>query len=155
MSERPQLRRPWDRSIADCMWLARLTDKTRLHLRGNLNPDFEPFFGHKLATDGEFIRFFDFDLDDLITVVRDQPTADEAVEKWFLTHPNISLERVAAWNQIALDLGKPGKPMSRAFSWAKRKYYGGDKADPAVVSVFSGIAWDEGYLNDIPTGCDE
>ena len=40
--------------------------------------------------------------------------------------------------------------MARAFSWARRKYYGGANADPGVVSVFSGIAWDEGYLDEMP-----
>ncbi len=31
-----------------------------------------------------------------------------------------------------------------------RRYYGGEAADPRVVSVFTGIAWDEGYLDDWP-----
>ncbi|MEJ6604412.1 MAG: DUF5069 domain-containing protein [Opitutaceae bacterium] len=145
------LRRPWDDSIADCMWLARLTDKTRLHLDGNLNADFEPFFGHKLGTDGEFFRFFEIDLETLIAIVRNSPTNDQAVAAWFISRPSVTDDRITAWNADAFDLGKSGHSMSRAFSWAKRKYYGGDKADPAVVSVFSGIAWDEGYLDEMPT----
>lgn len=150
MSDANPLRRPWDDSIADCMWLARLTDKTRLHLEGKLNADFEPFFGHKLATDGEFSRFFDIDLKDLIAVVRENPTIDQPVAEWFISQPGVTGERIAAWNSDAFNLGKSGHPMGRAFSWAKRKYYGGANADPAVISVFSGIAWDEGYLDEMP-----
>ena len=86
MSERPKLRRPWDQDVADCMWLARLTDKVRLHLTGNLNEDFEPFFGHRLATDGAFIDFFEIELKDLIAVVQSEPTNDQAVTTWFLAN---------------------------------------------------------------------
>ncbi len=105
-----------------------------------MNADFEPFFGHKLATGGEFIRVFEFSLDDLIAVVRKAPLSDIAVGMWFIEQPGVTPERIATWNDDAFDLGKPGQPMSRAFSWVKRKYYDGENADPAVVSVFSGIA---------------
>ena len=40
--------------------------------------------------------------------------------------------------------------MERAFSYARRKYYGGENAHPGVISVFTGIAWDEGYLDQLP-----
>ena len=150
MPKNMKLRRPWDRSIADCMWLARLTDKVRLHLAGELNADFEPFFGHKLATDGAFIAHFDFHLDTLIEVEQATPRDDLAVTEWFQRLPGASTEKIAAWNATAFDLGKPGHPMGRAFSWAKRKFYGGNEADPRVVSVFTGIAWDEGYLDQMP-----
>ncbi|MBT5902144.1 MAG: DUF5069 domain-containing protein [Opitutaceae bacterium] len=150
MSERPKLRRPWDQDVADCMWLARLTDKVRLHLTGNLNEDFEPFFGHRLATDGAFIDFFEIELKDLIAVVQSEPTNDQAVTTWFLQQPGATPDQIKTWNDEAFDLGKTGKPMARAFSWARRKYYGGTNADPGVVSVFSGIAWDEGYLDEMP-----
>lgn len=150
MLDAPLLRRPWDDCIAGCMWLARLTDKTRLHLEGKLNADFEPFFGHKLATDGEFSRFFEIELKDLIAIVRDSPASDQAVAEWFTSQPSVTGERITEWNSGAFDLGKPDHPMGRAFSWAKRKYYGGANADPAVISVFSGIAWDEGHLDEMP-----
>ena len=150
MNDRSKLRRPWNQDVAECMWLARLTDKVRLHLTGALNADFEPFFGHKLATDGAFINFFEIQLDDLIRVVQSEPTCDRAVSTWFSEQPGVTSDRIKAWNDRAFDLGKEGKPMARAFSWARRKYYGGTNADPGVVSVFSGIAWDEGYLDEMP-----
>lgn len=150
MPDRPKLRRPWDQDIANCMWLARFTDKVRLHLKNELNADFEPFFGHKLATDGAFLRHFDFELDALIEVVRSDPPNDSIVADWFVALPNVSTENIENWNAEAFDLGKPGHTMARAFSWAKRQYYGGANAHPAVISVFSGIAWDEGYLDDLP-----
>lgn len=150
MPDSNPLRRPWAASIADCMWLARFTDKVRLHLSGGLNADFEPFFGHKLATDGAFIDFFKIELEELIAVVRSDPTNDDAVTAWFLQQPGATPDRIKTWNDGAFDLGKAGKPMARAFSWARRKYYGGTDAHPEVVSVFSGIAWDEGYLAEMP-----
>ncbi|MDA8528131.1 DUF5069 domain-containing protein [Opitutaceae bacterium] len=150
MTDRPNLRRPWNQDVADCMWLARFTDKVRLHLTGGLNEDFEPFFGHKLATDGAFIDFFAIKLDEFVAVVKSAPNSDEAVSTWFIQQPGISPDRIKVWNDGAFDLGKEGKPMARAFSWARRKYYGGANADPGVVSVFSGIAWDEGYLDEMP-----
>lgn len=150
MPDSIKLRRPWDTSIADCMWLARFTDKARLHLAGNLSDDYAPFFGHKLATDDEFMRHFDFTLDAFLAAMQATPAGDDDVDAWFTQQAEATPERVAVWNAIAFDLGKPGHPMARAFAWTRTKYYGAELANPRVVSVFSGIAWDEGYLADMP-----
>ena len=52
-----KLRRPADK-LADCIWLARFVDKTRLHLAGTLHPDFVFPYAHPVATDGAFFRHF-------------------------------------------------------------------------------------------------
>jgi hypothetical protein len=131
------------------MWLARFTDKARLHLRGELSADFEPFFGHRLATDGAFLDHFKFTTDDALETMRSDDS-DTAMVAWFLQLPEVSTESIAAWNSLGPEPGKPGQVMERAFRFAHRKYYGGPAADPRVISVFTGIAWDEGYLDDYP-----
>lgn len=143
------LRRPWDRSLADCMWVARFSDKARLHLRGELTPDFEPFFGRKIATDGTFLGFFDLELESALETLRED-TSDTAFTAWFLAQPGVTPDKIAAWNELAPQLGKPGQLMERNFRFAQTKFYGGPLADPRVVSVFSGIAWDECCLDELP-----
>lgn len=149
MTDRPKLRRPWDQSLADCMWLARFVDKARLHAHGELSPEFEPFFGHRLATDGAFFAHFGFGSPEALAAMQIDDS-DPAMETWFLSLPGVTPEGIAAWNQLGPRLGKPGETMERAFRFAHRKYYGGNQADPRVVSVFTGIAWDEGYLDEYP-----
>jgi len=131
------------------MWLARFVDKARLHARGELAAEFEPFFGHRLATDGAFFKHFDFNCDDAMAAVREDDS-DPAMARWFLALPNVTVDRITAWNSLGPQLGKPGQIMERAFGFARRRYYGGQTADPRVVSVFTGIAWDEGYLDEYP-----
>lgn len=143
------LRKPWDTSVAGCMWLARFIDKARLQSRGELSADFEPFFGHRLATDGTFMSHFDFAVDAALEALRNDES-DDAMAAWFLSLPKVTEARIEEWNQLGPQLGRPGQMMERAFRFAHRKYYGGNQADPRVVSVFTGIAWDEGYLEDCP-----
>jgi len=131
------------------MWLARFLDKARLHQRGELSAEFEPLFGHRLATDGTFFHHFGLRFQSaMVTLQVDD--SDEAMERWFLSETSISAEKITAWNTLAPRLGQPGEMMERAFRYAHRKYYGGDKAHPGVISVFTGIAWDEGYLDECP-----
>lgn len=144
-----QLRRPWD-TLAGCVWLPRFIDKARLHLAGTLAPDFAAVFGHPLATDGAFFVHFGLAGEDIIAAVRVAGDDDDAVAAWFTAQPGCTPERIAAWNLLAFELGKPGRPMERSFRFARRKYYDGLTSDPRVDSVFAGIAWDEGYLDEMP-----
>lgn len=149
MPDQPPLRRPWDRTIADCMWLARFVDKARRHLDGTLDEDFAPFFGHRLATDGTFLAWFELELATLLDVVRTHES-DTSVDDWFRRQSGVTLERIQSWNRLAPRLGRAGEPMERAFSFARRKYYGDADAPSEVNSVFTGIAWDEGCLDEAP-----
>ncbi|MCF3651025.1 DUF5069 domain-containing protein [Synoicihabitans lomoniglobus] len=142
-----KLRRPWD-ELAGCMWLARFFDKARLHLAGKLGPDFEPFFGHKLATDGTFFAHFELSLEEVLPAVAAANDDDDAFAAWFAQRPASSPARIAAWNEIAYNLGKPGHLMERSYAFAKRRYY--KTEDPRLDGVFAGIAWDEGYLDEMP-----
>jgi hypothetical protein len=75
----------------------------------------------------------------------DDPVDATAVEK-------LSAEKVAAWNELAPNIGKPGFPMHRGFSWMVRQLYGGVPPDPRINSAFTAIAFDEGYLDEIKAG---
>jgi len=132
------------------MWLPRLVDKARLHLTESLSEDFKPFFGHALATDGAFLKHFELPLEDCVATTRIHGIDDDAIARWFLDQPGVTPVSIATWNAAAFDLGKPGHAMDRSFRWARRRYYSGAGADESINSVFSGIAWDEGYLDEMP-----
>ena len=144
------LRRPWDQ-LAGCIWLARFVDKTRLLLPDALDPEFAKVFRQPLSTDGTFLKHFELDLEAAKSAVRGAGEDDAAVGAWFLSQPGVTAERINAWNELGFELGKPGQPMERSFRFARRAYYSGAGATEAEVdSVFSGIAWDEGYLAEMP-----
>jgi hypothetical protein len=143
-----KLRRPTHK-LAGCVWLPRFVDKVRHHLAGTLEPDFVRPFCHPLATDGAFLSHFAFEKDEIIQVVRASNSEDAPVERWFLSYPQYSADRVAAWNQLAPNIGKEGFPMRRGFLWVMQQYYGGIPPDPRVDSAFTAIAFDEGYLDDV------
>jgi hypothetical protein len=143
-----KLRRPPD-TLAGCVWLARFVDKIRHHLAGTLEPDFVRPFCHPLATDGAFLAHFGCEKDEIIQVVRESNGDDAYVERWFLSRPGHSAAHIAAWNQIAPNIGREGFPMRRGFLWVMKQYYGGTPPDPRVDSAFTAIAFDEGYLDDV------
>ncbi len=144
-----KLRRPTE-TLAGCVWLPRFVDKTRHHLAGTLAPDFTLPYCHPLATDGVFLAHFQLAKDEIIQAVRESTGVDPDVERWFLSRPQITSNVVAGWNLLAPNIGKDGFPMRRGFLWQMRRLYGGTPPDPRVVSVFTAIAFDEGYLDDMP-----
>lgn len=142
-----KLRRPTDR-LAGCVWLARFTDKARHHQAGTLDPDYVRPFCHPLATDGAFFKHFELDKEEILAVIRESSGDDARVAAWFTRRPQGSPERIAAWNELAPNLGKEGYPVRRGFLWAVERYYGGVK-DPRVNSIFTAIAYDEGFLDEL------
>ncbi|MGC4074836.1 MAG: DUF5069 domain-containing protein [Nibricoccus sp.] len=142
---RPQ-HRPTDK-LAGCMWLARLTEKIRLKLAGNLDDDFQLPFCHPRATDGLFFAHFELTKDEIIPVVAASGGEDEKVAVWFLARRENMPEKIAAWNQIAPQLGRPGFPGEGVLAIAKKRIYKGPP-DPRIDSIFLLIAADEGYLKD-------
>ena len=151
----PKLRRPTDQ-LAGCIWLARFVDKTRLHLAGTLHPDFVFPYAHPLATDGAFLRHFGLEKESIIEAIRGAAGHDEAVSAWFLNQPGCTEEKIRAWNELGPHLGQPGYPVHRGFQFVLKTYFGGRVPDPRVNSVFTAIAYDEGFLDEVapppPTG---
>lgn len=143
MSKIPS-RRPTDK-LAGCMWLARLTEKIRIHLAGELDHSFQMPFCNRRATDGLFFAHFGLTKEEIIEVVRTSNGDDEKIATWFLTRSADMPEKIAAWNKIAPHLGRAGYPGEAIFAWAKKNVYNGP-TDPRLTSIFLLIAADEGYL---------
>jgi hypothetical protein len=143
-----KLRRPTDK-LAGCVWLPRFIDKARHHQAGTLHPDFVRPFCHPLATDGLFLAHFELGKDEIIQVIAESNGSDESVAEWFQSRAQYTPEKVAAWNELAPNIGKDGYPAHRGFLWILKQYYGGVAPDPRVDSAFTAIAFDEGYLDEV------
>lgn len=142
---RPQ-HRPTDK-LAGCMWLARLTEKIRLKLAGNLDEDFQMPFCHPRATDGLFFAHFGLTKEEIIPAVEAAGDDNDKIVAWFLARGADMPEKIDAWNQMAPQLGRPGFLGEGIFTFAKRRVYKGPN-DPRINSIFLVIAADEGYLEE-------
>ncbi len=129
------------------MWLPRFIDKCRLHFAGALPPDYQLPFCHPLATDGAFLTHFGLTKEEALAVVARAPD-DAAVVAAFTARGTLTPEKIAAWNALAPNLGRPGFPCEKSLAWARRNLYPSG-TDPRVDSVFTAIAWDEGFLDEI------
>lgn len=74
---------------------------------------------------------------------------DKTVAEWFEGRPQFTPDKVAAWNELAPNIGKEGFPVRRGFLWVLKTYYGGSPPDPRVDSAFTAIAYDEGFLDEV------
>ena len=142
-----KLRRPTD-TLAGCVWLPRFVDKARHYFAGTLAPDFVLPFCHPQATDGVFLTHFALMKEEILEAVKNSKGDDAAVAAWFVSRPQGNPENIAAWNSLAPNIGREGYPIRRSFLWAKEHYYKG-AVDPRVDSVFTGIAFDEGFLDEL------
>lgn len=106
--------------LANCVWLPRIVAKARLLQRGELPPDYAARFCHPGGVDGQFMAYFELGRDELVAAA---VLSDEAVGQWFLTRPAGGAHRIAAWNEIALNLGRPGYPLADRLPVAKTTTY--------------------------------
>ena len=143
-----KLRRPTER-LAGCVWLPRFVNKARHHLAGTLSADYVRPFCHPLATDGVFFQHFEIEQPEILQAVVDSKGSDEIIATWFKQRAQYTPESVAAWNELAPNIGKEGFPMRRGFLWALNHYYGGGTPDPRIDSAFTAIAYDEGFLDEV------
>jgi mannose-6-phosphate isomerase-like protein (cupin superfamily) len=146
------LRRPSE-SLAGCIWLPRFVDKCRLHFTGALPPDYEVAFCSPHGVDGVFLAHFGLTAEAVQSAIRAAST-DEEVARWFGAQPGINAEKIRCWNELAPNIGKPGYPGERGFGLARRRFFAAC-TDPRVVSAFTAIAWDEGYLDEIGTSAND
>lgn len=142
-----KLRRP-NETLAGCVWLPRFIDKARHCKAGTLEAEYERPFGHPLATDGVFFSHFQIDKTEILQVIEGSNGDDRVVVRWFEARPQFTGEAVKAWNELAPNIGKKGYPAHRGFLWILQRYYGGTAPDPRVDSVFTAIAYDEGFLDE-------
>ena len=139
------LRRPCE-ALAGCIWLPRFIDKCRLHFAGTLPPDYMIAFCSPHGIDGIFLDHFDITPADIQSIIRSART-DEAVARWFCAQSGVTPDKTRRWNELAPNIGKPGHPGERGFAWARRLFLG-ECTDPRVISGFTAVAWDEGFLDD-------
>ena len=128
--------------LADCYHLGRITDKIRLHLAGTLPPDYQAPLFHERGVDGFFMRHFGLSKEELLAAVQESKGDDAKMAAWFESRIGSDEQVKTSWNELSVNLGKPGQPMHETLTWAKKKW--GFKCDDATIdSVFKTIVWDE------------
>jgi hypothetical protein len=106
--------------LAGCIWLARIVAKARLLEKGELPPGYAERFGHPGGVDGQFLGFFKLSREDVQALAR---LPDEAAAEKFCSRPEGTPENIEKWNEIAVNMGRPGYPMSERFQVAKETAY--------------------------------
>ena len=137
------IRSPFQK-LAGCYHLARITDKIRLHLAGELPEDYQLPLFHQRGVDGYFMNHFGLGKEELLSMVKASKN-DADVTAWFESRIGNDDQRKNNWNEFSVNLGKPGHPMHEALAWARKKY-NSQCTDPSIDSVFLSIEWDEGRL---------
>jgi hypothetical protein len=131
-----KLPRPSDR-LAGCVWLPRILAKARQWQRGELPPEYAARFGHASGVDGQFIAHFGLSREDILAAA---VLSDERAAEWWLVRS--SAERVAQWNEIAQNLGRPGYPMAERLPVALATTYK-HLAGRGLATVFEVLEADE------------
>ena len=121
------------------MWLPRIIAKARLIDSGALPAEYAARFCHPTGVDAQFLRFFGLAKEDIIRASRG---TDEQVVSWFGNLTTAQASRIAEWNALALNLGRPGFPMAERLPIALATTY--QHLDPSKFSsVFEVIEADE------------
>ncbi len=128
--------------LAGCVWLPRFIAKVRHHHAGTLSEDYQLAFCHPRGVDGRFLEHFALDKDDAITAILSARTEEE-LEQWFTSLPEVTEERIAAWNEFAPLIGSPGHPGERELAFMLRRTYPNGAPPAALNSAFDAILWDE------------
>ena len=129
---------PKDR-LADCIWLPRILAKARMLERGELPPGYAERFCHPTGVDITFLNYFHLTRDDIVAAARKD---DEAVAVWFRSRPEGTPENIAKWNDIAVNMGRPGYPLAERFHVAKETAYK-QVYSPGMTTVFELLEADD------------
>lgn len=103
-----KLPRPTD-TLAGCIWLPRILAKARLLASGRLPAEYEGRFCQPSSVDSEFLTFFGLSRED---IVRAAGLADDEAALWFASLASAGDVQIAAWNHVAVNLGRPGFPLA-------------------------------------------
>lgn len=127
---------PRDR-LAGCIWLPRILAKARLLKAGRLAPEYDARFCHPSGVDGHFLSHFGLSREEIVGWA-ELPEAE--VTHSFLSRT--SPERIEQWNQVAVNLGRPGFPMAERLPVAMATTY--KHLDPrGITTVFEALEADE------------
>lgn len=128
--------------LAGCVWLARLTDKVRLHHAGMLPADYAPFLGHPRGVDGHFLRHFGLSHESTAEAII-AASDDSEVEQWFLSHPNSFQTEIGSWNILAPNLGRAGFPMTTELQFVITRVLEPEARVPGIATIFGAIEHDD------------
>jgi len=123
--------------LAGCVWLPRILAKARRFQAGVLPQDYAANFCSPKGVDGLFMSHFGLSREDILSAAA---LSDEKVCEWFRSRAGA--ERVRRWNEIALNLGRPGYPMAERFPVALATTYKHVNAR-GLTTVFEVLEADE------------
>ena len=127
--------------LAGCLWLPRIVSKARFMQIGRLPPENAARFCHADGVDGNFLRSFEMTREELMDAVA-RHRSDGEIAAWFRARPGMDIKRIARWNTLAENLGKPGYPMADRFVSSLATVF--PNIDPLTVdSIFDLITMDE------------
>jgi len=132
--------------LADCYYLARLIDKIRLELVGQLSEDYRPYLFHRHGADTQFMNYFGLAKEELIEAVKATNNDDARMTAWFVQRTAVDEQKRNNWNELAVNLGKQGYPMAKTLIWAKENLLP-HCTDPNIDTVFKAIERDEGRIS--------
>lgn len=127
--------------LAGCFWLPRFVAKARQWRDGELSAEYAARFCDHDSVDDHFLRFFELPKTELVdAAMRLHVDADLAA--WFCARPGIDAARIARWNELAVNLGRPGFPMAARLVEVLPRAY--PHLDPAQVeTIFALLEADE------------
>ena len=127
--------------LAGCLWLPRIVSKARFMQINRLPSENAARFCHPEGVDGYFLRAFDLTKEDILDAAA-RHRSDMEIAAWFRALPGMDLKRIARWNTLAENLGKPGYPMAERFVQSLATVF--PNIDPlSVESIFDLITADE------------
>ena len=148
IADMPDIRSPLEK-LAGCYYLARLTDKIRLELLGQLSEDYHPYLFHRHGADTQFMNYFGLGKEEIIDAVKASNNDDASMAAWFVQRTAVDEQKRNAWNELGVNLGKQGYPMAKTLIWAKENLLP-HCTDPNIDTVFKAIEWDEGRMPRVP-----
>lgn len=126
--------------FAGCVWLARLVAKARLLQAGQLPPAYAERFCSGNGVDRQLLTFFQLSREDVLELAH---LADAEAVQWFAKRTGATPEHIERWNQLAVNLGRPGFPMAERLPVALATTYAHLEAKE-ISTVFEALEADEG-----------
>ena len=138
------IRSPFEK-LAGCYYLARLTDKIRLEILGELPEDYRPYLFHGHGADTQFLNYFGLSKEEMVAAVKASDHDDARMAAWLEQRAGLDEVKRNCWNELAVNLGRPGYPMAKTLVWDKQNLLP-HCPDPSIDTVFKAIEWDEGRI---------
>jgi gluconokinase len=136
----PPMRSPRE-TVCGLYYFARMIDKIRLHLRGQLPDEYKPNFGLQNGLDGLLAQFLNLSHNEIIDRVRDRGTDEEILEWCFSKGLRPNETQIRIWNSFAEKIDW----RDRAAATVERVKKQMGRAD--IATIFDCIDANEGRLN--------